>query len=120
VSISSPAIQPASNLAHGPAQFSILPGREHAVLPLRQRLAAAPPDTTCLVVSRNPSGSEDYGTCALCWSGPGALAGSVRRGSAGQPYDNTTTGICSRCLVTLEMLAVQFDAELQLHIETPA
>jgi len=28
--------------------------------------------------------------------------------------------ICSRCLVTLEMLAAQFDSQLRLLIETPA
>jgi hypothetical protein len=33
--------------------------------------------------------------------------------------DSRPKPICRRCLVTLEMLAVQFGADLRLQLETP-
>jgi hypothetical protein len=54
--------------------------------------------------------------CALCWLGPGDVAGLVRERSA---PDSRPKPICRRCLVTLEMLAVQFGADLRLQLETP-
>jgi hypothetical protein len=71
-----------------------------------------------LVVSRFAMGAE-RGTCALCWTGPGPLAGSVRR-QAATDAEAEPKGICGRCLVTLEMLAVQFEPQLRLCVETPA
>jgi len=83
-------------------------------------LAAARPIGAAVVVTRFADRTE-HGTCALCWTGPAPLAGSVRRRDIAFPTsDVDARNICSRCLVTLEMLAVQFDTELQLHIETPA
>jgi hypothetical protein len=70
-----------------------------------------------IVVERTGPDSADHGTCALCWTGPGPLAGSVRRDTA-NPVE--FRAICSRCLVTLEMLAVQFGFQLRLQVETPA
>ena len=70
-----------------------------------------------IIVERTSRNSAEHGICALCWTGPGPLAGIVRR----QPVIAAEArAICSRCLVTLEMLAVQFDCQLQLHIETAA
>jgi hypothetical protein len=84
-------------------------------------LAAARPFGAAVIVARYTDDHIEHGTCALCWTGPAPMAGSVRRRdrvfAAG---DAAARNICSRCLVTLEMLAVQFDTELQLHIETPA
>jgi hypothetical protein len=77
--------------------------------------APAEPLEPMLIVSRDESTTR-HGVCALCWSGPGPLAGSVCPRHA----PDQSKAICSRCLVTLEMLAVQFDPQLRLHIETPA
>jgi hypothetical protein len=79
--------------------------------------APAQPLDVTLVVSRFASAPE-HGTCALCWSGPGPLVGSIRR--RGAVNDDDLKDVCSRCLVTLEMLAVQFEPDLRLQIETPA
>jgi hypothetical protein len=79
--------------------------------PLRRR----PLEPTLIICRDEPSRASARGVCALCWSGPGPLAGSVR-----QHNEDTLRAICSRCLVTLEMLAVQFDPQLRLRIETPA
>jgi hypothetical protein len=69
-----------------------------------------------LVVSRIESNTV-HAVCALCWVGPCQLLGEVRERSepaaAARP-------ICSRCLVTLEMLAVQFGHGLRLQVDTPA
>jgi hypothetical protein len=80
--------------------------------------AAAParPADVALVVTRLPAGAE-RGTCALCWTGPGPLAGSVRQRAT--RADDAALTICSRCLVTLEMLAVQFAPHVRLCVETP-
>ena len=55
--------------------------------------------------------------CALCWSGPVSAAAVVRERAA---VFESARPICSRCLVTLEMLAVQFGADLRLSVETSA
>ena len=55
--------------------------------------------------------------CALCWAGPGPAAAAVRERSASP---ESARLICHRCLVTVEMLAVQFGAELRLAVETAA
>jgi hypothetical protein len=87
--------------------------------PIVPASAPAQPPHVTLVVSRFDGATAPRGTCALCWSGPEQLAGSVhRRGSAATNDDSK--GICNRCLVTLEMLAVQFVPQLRLQIETPA
>lgn len=84
-------------------------------------LAAARPIGAAVIVARYSDDHMERGTCALCWTGPAPMAGSVRRRDTVLPAgDPAARNICSRCLVTLEMLAVQFDTELQLHIETPA
>jgi catechol 2,3-dioxygenase-like lactoylglutathione lyase family enzyme len=70
-----------------------------------------------IIVKRTSRNSAAHGTCALCWTGPGPLAGIVRRDTANAAE---ARAICSRCLVTLEMLAAQFDSQLRLQIETPA
>jgi hypothetical protein len=70
-----------------------------------------------IVVERTSPNSAEHGTCALCWTGPGPLAGIVRRDTANAAE---ARAICSRCLVTFEMLAAQFDSRLDLHIEAPA
>jgi hypothetical protein len=108
VSVRTPAIQPASIFAH------------HARPRLRlvpPAAAPTPPLQASLVVSRLDRAHVTYGTCSLCWAGPGELAGSVQRHA---PTDGTEQAICSRCLVTLEMLAVQFEPNLRLRIDTPA
>lgn len=81
------------------------------------RAATAPdqPDDSTVVVERFATPAE-HGTCALCWSGPLQMAGTVHRLGAAAEH----RPICSRCMVTLEMLAVQFDSTLRLHIETSA
>jgi len=76
----------------------------------------ARPFVCTIIVERTSRNSAEYGTCALCWTGPGPLAGIVRRDTTSAE----ASAICSRCLVTLEMLAVQFDCQLQLHVETAA
>jgi hypothetical protein len=91
-----------------------------ATVPAHDRVvpaAAAPdqPDDSTVVVERFATRTE-HGTCALCWSGPTAMAGTVHRLGASAEHRL----ICSRCMVTLEMLAVQFDSNLRLHIETSA
>jgi hypothetical protein len=85
----------------------------HRVVPA----ASAPdqPDDSTVVVERFATRPEQ-GTCALCWSGPAPMAGTVHRLGAVAEHRL----ICSRCMVTLEMLAVQFDSNLHLHIETSA
>jgi len=88
------------------------PARDRAV---RSAAAPAQPEDSTIVVERFLTGAE-HGTCALCWSGPESMAGSVHRLSDVAEHRL----ICGRCLVTLEMLAAQFDSELQLHIETSA
>jgi hypothetical protein len=82
--------------------------------------AAAPvrPMHVDLLVTRFTAGAEREGTCALCWTGPGLMAGSVHHCSGTTPTD-IDRPICSRCLVSLEMLAVQFAPNLRLSIETP-
>jgi hypothetical protein len=71
-----------------------------------------------VVVERASRNSAEHSTCALCWTGPRPMAGSVRRDTANAAE---ASAICSRCLVTLEMLAAaQFDFPLRLQIETPA
>src|SRR6266496_1799084 len=70
-----------------------------------------------IIVERARRNSAGHGTCALCWTGPGLLAGIVRRDTASAAE---ARAICSRCLVTLEMGAAQFDSQLRLQIETPA
>jgi hypothetical protein len=82
------------------------------------RAEPARPYVSTIIVERTTSAAAELGTCALCWSGPGPLAGTVRRDTAATTAD--ARAICSRCLVTLEMLAVQFDSQLRLHIEIPA
>jgi hypothetical protein len=72
---------------------------------------------TTIIVQRSSRYSVQHGTCALCWVGPGPLAGIVRRDTASAAENRA---ICSRCLVTLEMLAVQFGFQLRLQVETPA
>jgi hypothetical protein len=81
-------------------------------------LIAAParPVEVELVVTRHSAPA--HGTCALCWTGPGPLAGNVAPRDASQI--DAALAICSRCLVTLEMLAVQFVPHLHLCIEPPA
>src|SRR5262249_40578456 len=69
------------------------------------------------IVERTSRNSAEHGTCALGWTGPGPLAGIVRRDTA-NPAE--ARAICSRCLVALEMLAAQFGSQLRLQIETPA
>jgi hypothetical protein len=59
----------------------------------------------------------EHGTCALCWTGSGPLPGIVCR-DTGNSAD--AIAICSECLVTLEMLTVQFGSRLRLHIEASA
>jgi hypothetical protein len=70
-----------------------------------------------IIVERTGRHSAERATCALCWIGPGPVAGIVRRDTA-NPMD--ARAICSRCLVTLEMLAAQFGPQLRLQFETPA
>lgn len=83
-------------------------------------LAAARPIGAAVVVARYTDRIE-HDTCALCWTGPAPMAGSVRRCDGVFTADHVhARNICSRCLVTLEMLAVQFDTELQVRVETPA
>lgn len=83
-------------------------------------LAAARPIGAAVVVARYTDRIE-HDTCALCWTGPAPMAGSVRRcDGVFTAGDVHARNICSRCLVTLEMLAVQFDTELQVRVETPA
>jgi hypothetical protein len=53
--------------------------------------------------------------CALCWVGPADVAGLVLERSA---PDARPKPICSRCLVTLEMLAAQFGSDVRLQVET--
>jgi hypothetical protein len=85
--------------------------------------AAAPraelerPSGSTIIVERTSRTSAQHGTCVLCWTGPGPVAGIVRRDTANAAE---ARAICSRCLVTFEMLAVQFDCQLQLRIETSA
>jgi hypothetical protein len=121
VSSFSLALQPVSF----PAAATAAPNNLSVITPIAPHLslvvpAAAPahdrgrPHGLSLVVSRDHHNVR--GTCALCWAGPEPMAGSVRpigAPAASQP-------ICSRCLVTLEMLATLFDAELRLHVETQA
>lgn len=85
--------------------------------------ATAPtrPRQASLVVSRLERAHSRYGTCALCWAGPCPLDGSLRREESANPGAEThEQSICSRCLVTLEMLAVQFEPNLRLRVDTPA
>jgi len=87
-------------------------------------IAPAPPLGAAVIVARYTDQIE-HATCALCWTGPAPMAGSVRRRHAvfsahNSGRDADARAICNHCLVALEMLAVQFDAELQLHVETPA
>jgi hypothetical protein len=99
-----------------PLPPAVLPDAPRPIVPAS--VPAQPPHIT-LVVSRFDVATAARGTCALCWSGPEQLAGAVhRRGSTAT--DDAAKGICSRCLVTLEMLAVQFEPHLRLQIETPA
>jgi hypothetical protein len=77
----------------------------------------AGPFGSTIIVERTSRNSAEHGTCALCWIGPGPLAGIVRRDTANAAE---AKAICSRCLVTLEMLAAQFDSQLRLQIDTPA
>jgi len=77
----------------------------------------AGPVGSTILVERTSRNSAEHGTCALCWTGPGPLAGIVRRDTA-NPVE--ARAICSRCLVTLEMLAAQFGSQLRLQVETPA
>jgi len=90
---------------------------------VQHQLAAAPcAEPACqfgstIIVERTSGNSAEHGTCALCWAGPGPLAGIVRRDTANAAE---ARAICSRCLVTLEMLAAQFDSQLRLQIQTPA
>jgi hypothetical protein len=109
VSVHTLAIHPASMFA--PAA----PARRLSLVPP----AATPtrPEDVALVVTRFEAGAQ-RGTCALCWTGPSAMAGSVRQRGALGP--DAARPICSRCLVTLEMLAVQFVPHVRLCIETPA
>ncbi len=78
--------------------------------PARQRRST-------IIVERASCNFAEHGTCALCWTGPGPLAGSMRRDTANAAE---VSAICSRCLVTLELLAARFDSQVQLRIETPA
>ena len=87
-------------------------------LTLLTNYAPAFPFGVTIIVERIGPDSAEHGTCALCWIGPEPLAGSVRRDTAATTAE--ARAICSRCLVTLEMLAVQFDSQLRLHIEIPA
>jgi hypothetical protein len=116
VSVHTLALHPLSIFTADP------PARRLSLVPA----AAAPTRTEdlTLVVTRTEIGAVS-GTCALCWSGPGPLAGSVRQRGV---VTDSTRRICSRCLVTLEMLALQFaprnvaedpdgDTYLQLCIE---
>jgi hypothetical protein len=108
VFVRTPTIQPASILGH------------HARPRLRLVPPAAsptPPLEPSLVVSRVDRAHVVYGTCSLCWTGPCELAGNVQRHLLA---DATEQAICSRCLVTLEMLAVQFEPNLRLRVDTPA
>ena len=87
--------------------------------PIVPASAPAQPPHVTLVVLRFDVTTAPRGTCALCWSGPEQLAGSVhRRGKTAT--DDDAKGICNRCLVALEMLAVQFEPHVRLQIETPA
>ncbi len=86
-------------------------------LTLLTNYAPAFPFLSTIIVERTGPDSADHGTCALCWIGPGPIAGSVRRNTA-NPVE--ARAICNRCLVTLEMLAVQFGFQLRLQVETPA
>jgi hypothetical protein len=70
-----------------------------------------------VIVERARRSSTERGTCALCWIGPGPMAGSVRRDTA-NPAE--ASAICSRCLVTLEMLAARFDFPVRVEIQTSA
>lgn len=114
-------------LALQPVQIFAAPEPSNRVTPLFRdapaaelALATARPVRAAVVVARYTDRIE-HGTCALCWTGPAPMAGSVRRRNTGLPAgDVDVRNICSRCLVSLEMLAVQFDTELQLHIETLA
>lgn len=79
-------------------------------------LSPVSPLPTAIVVTRLES--EAHVTeCSLCWSGPGHAAASVHERST---MPEAGRLICSRCLVTLEMLAVQYGAELRLAVETSA
>jgi hypothetical protein len=93
-----------------------------ALAPHLRPVPAAPtparPAEVALVVTRSSDDTPSHGTCALCWTGPGPLAGSVAQ--RGATETDHTLSICSRCLVTLEMLAVQFLPHLHLCIEPPA
>jgi hypothetical protein len=73
------------------------------------------PHHVSLVVER--IAAPEVGTCALCWSGPGPLAGRVRQLHA-RPRE--VRQLCSRCLVALEMLAAQFGPHVRLAIEAAA
>ena len=108
MSVRTPAIQPASIFGH--------PARPRLRL-VPPAAAPTPPLEPSLVVSRLDPVHVVYGTCTLCWTGPCELAGSVRTRT---PADSTEKTICSRCLVTFEMLAVQFEPNLRLRVDTPA
>lgn len=76
-------------------------------------LSPISPLPTSIMVSRLEAEAPTV-ECALCWGGPIRAAAIVRERSA-EP--NSGRLICSRCLVTLEMLAAQFGAELRLTVE---
>jgi hypothetical protein len=127
VSVHTPALHPAIKSAPAtsarlslispsaaPEHIRSIPLASDAPRSILPASAPAQPPHVTLIVSRL-DGAPQHGTCALCWSGPGELVGSVhRRGT-----HDLNKGVCSRCLVTLEMLAVQFEPELRLQIETP-
>lgn len=112
MSVRTPAVQPASiSTQHASPGLRLVPS---ATAPTR-------PGEASLVVSRLDAAHAAHGTCALCWTGPGPLAGVLRRRVPANQANAQASeqAICSRCLVTLEMLAVQFEADMHLRIETP-
>lgn len=72
------------------------------------------PLPTSVVVSRLEA-EAPTAECALCWGGPGRVVAVVRERSSAPESGRL---LCSRCLITLEMLAAQFGVELRIAIET--
>jgi hypothetical protein len=94
----------------------------YTIQPTLPRAAAPPPPASStrslpsgVVVSRLEADAL-RATCALCWVGPCDIAGLVSERAAA---DSLSRPICSRCLVTLEMLALHFGSDLRVQLETP-
>lgn len=94
----------ARDIAHHTTSLSIVRSSPTAV---------ASESVSSIVVSRLTQ-PVAYRTCALCWVGPCQLVGAVHRRA--EPV-STAKPICSRCLVTFEMVAVQFGHHLRMRLD---